>query len=94
MALTALWHICFSDLKDHNSQCMHLRWGDKPQAGGQETWLEHGIGMSGSRKEMHGIFLHERLTQRAKNDIQNVGLRQCATTTISTHAQAMYTNAL
>ena len=22
----------------------------------QQTWLEHGIEMSGSRKEMHGIF--------------------------------------
>ena len=39
-------------------------------------------------------FLHERLTQRVKYPIQHVGLRQCATTTISTHAQAMYTNAL
>ena len=26
------------------------------QAGGQETWLGHGIEMSGSRKEVHGIF--------------------------------------
>ena len=24
-ALTALWHNSFSDLKDHSSQCMHLR---------------------------------------------------------------------
>ena len=31
-------------------------WSVVWQAGGQETWLEHGIGMSGSRKEMHGIF--------------------------------------
>ena len=68
-------------------------WSVVWQAGGQEAWLEHGIGMRGLRKAMHGI-LHERLTQRVKNPIPNVGLRQCATTTISTHAQAMYTNAL
>ena len=39
-------------------------------------------------------LLHERLTQRVMNPIQNVDLRQCAITTISTRAQAMYTNAL
>ena len=31
-------------------------WSVVWQAGGQQTWLEHGIEMSGSRKEMHGIF--------------------------------------
>ena len=31
-------------------------WSVVWQAGGQETWLEHGIRMSGSREEMHGIF--------------------------------------
>ena len=71
-------------------------WGDKPQAGGQETWLEHGIEMSGSRKEMRGIFFHERLTQGIKNPIQNVDLWQSATTAIpsSKSSVAICTNAL
>ena len=71
-------------------------WSVVWQAGGQETWLEHGIEMSGSCKEMHGIFLHERLTQRIKNPIQNVDLRQCATTIISSSKSsvAICTNAL
>ena len=31
-------------------------WSVGRQAGGQETWLGHGIEMSGSHKEVHGIF--------------------------------------
>ena len=59
--------------------------GDMARAWHTDEWLARGDAW---------YFLHERLTQRVKNPIQNVGLRQCATTTISTHAPAIYTNAL
>ena len=66
-------------------------WGDKPQAGGQETWLEGDIEMSGSRKEMHGNFctsasLRGSIIQSRMLVCDSVHLHRCDV--------AIYTNAL
>ena len=66
-------------------------WSVVWQAGGQQTWLEHGIEMSGSRKEMHGIFC---TSASLKGSRILSSMLVCGSVHLHRCAAAIYTNAL
>ena len=57
----------------------------------QQTWLEHGIEMSGSRKEMHGIFC---TSASLKGSRILFSMLVCGSVHLHRCAAAIYTNAL